>query len=120
MTILSVMDEFSQWIQSRRNALKHCLTRNLKVQAFETVHFQRNTKLIKLVYDAYELVEDNEMFVNIIYEMTKKKKYKEVSNNFEINIFPCIDASDILKYIFQHFGIISRNIVFEYFNHFSY
>lgn len=73
----TVMEEFSLWLESHRQYVDSCLTRELKYEAFLAVHMQRNYRLIKLVCATYEMAQDSEIFYDEIMKMVSKRQYKE-------------------------------------------
>lgn len=74
-----IMEQFSNWCASPSSKAAHLLTQQLKLDAFKLVTKQNAMVLIKLVFDAFKLTEEKELFMGIVMCMIDKKQYKEVS-----------------------------------------
>lgn len=74
-----VMDEYRLWVQSNKSKVYHLLTREIKISAFNIVRQQNLFSLMKLVSEIYEMPNDSDLFLDIIYYMISEKQYKEVS-----------------------------------------
>lgn len=73
-----IMDEFRRW-SSDKNHIRHLLTHELKLSAFNVVRQQSSFNVMKLVAEAYEFNKDSDIFLSIIRRMISDKDYKEVS-----------------------------------------
>lgn len=75
-----VIDEFKKWCQRVRSEIIHLLTGDVKLSAFNVVRQQNNFSMMKLVAEVYEMLEDCDIFFDIIQCMIQQKQYKEVNN----------------------------------------
>ncbi|XP_015586273.1 exonuclease mut-7 homolog [Cephus cinctus] len=75
----TVMEEFCKWISVRRDIYTECLVPDLKVVAFKLVSRQKNMQLLKVVCDAYQVVEHKELILSIVQDVVKEKKFKEAA-----------------------------------------
>ncbi|XP_012279441.1 exonuclease mut-7 homolog [Orussus abietinus] len=76
---VTVIEEFSNWLSSRKDMYKECLVLDLKLAAFMLVSKQKNMLFIKLVSDVYEFVKDKELFLPMVQKLLEKKKFKEAA-----------------------------------------
>ncbi|XP_036141081.1 uncharacterized protein LOC105833553 isoform X2 [Monomorium pharaonis] len=77
----AVIDEFSIWIEERKEGYKEFLVPDLKLAAFKLVR-QKQMKqmlLIKKMSTIYEFVEHNDIFLPMIKDMIRNKEYKEAA-----------------------------------------
>ncbi|KAL6263465.1 hypothetical protein P5V15_006256 [Pogonomyrmex californicus] len=77
----AVIEEFSNWIEDRKEGYKEFLVPDLKLATFKLVR-QKHMKqmlLIKKISTIYEFVEHKEMFLQIIKDMIREKEYKEAA-----------------------------------------
>lgn len=73
-----IMDEFKTW-SSDKSHIRHLLSHEIKLSAFNVARQQNLFSLMKLVAEAYEFNKDSDIFLNIIKHMISNKDYKEVS-----------------------------------------
>lgn len=76
-----IMDEFKVW-SSDKSQIRHLLTHDIKITAFNVVRQQNLFSVMKLVAEVYEFSKDSDIFLNIIKHMIKNKDYKEVKSVF--------------------------------------
>ncbi|KAG7189757.1 hypothetical protein KM043_017421 [Ampulex compressa] len=76
---ITVIEEFSKWLEVHRDTYKDCLGPDLKIAAFKLVNKQTNMQLVNLVSITYDFVGDNTLFLQLIEAMVKEKKYKEAA-----------------------------------------
>ncbi|XP_066592164.1 exonuclease mut-7 homolog [Prorops nasuta] len=76
---LTVLEEFSKWIDDKRDLYKEYLVPDLKIAAARIINKQKNMKLVKLVSDIYEFSEHKDTLKIILQEMIQKKEYKEAA-----------------------------------------
>ncbi|XP_029163775.1 exonuclease mut-7 homolog [Nylanderia fulva] len=77
----AVIEEFSNWIEERKEGYTEFLVPDLKLAAFKLIK-QKNMKqmlLIKKVSTIYDFVEHKDMFLQTIKEMIQEKEYKEAA-----------------------------------------
>ncbi|XP_067212530.1 exonuclease mut-7 homolog [Linepithema humile] len=77
----AVIEEFSNWIEDRKEAYKEFLVPDLKLAAFKLVR-QKHMKqmlLIKKISSVYDFVEHKDMFLQVIKDMIREKEYKEAA-----------------------------------------
>ncbi|EFN66105.1 Probable exonuclease mut-7-like protein [Camponotus floridanus] len=77
----AVIEEFSNWMEDRKEGYKEFLVPDLKLAAFKLIK-QKHMKqmlLIKKVSTIYEFVEHKDMFLQAIREMIRDKEYKEAA-----------------------------------------
>lgn len=73
-----IMEEFKVWI-SDKEQIRHLLTHEVKLSAFNVVRQQNLFSVMKMVAEIYEFNKDSDIFLNIIRRMINDKDYKEVS-----------------------------------------
>ncbi|XP_014474860.1 PREDICTED: exonuclease mut-7 homolog isoform X5 [Dinoponera quadriceps] len=74
---IDVIDEFSYWLEDRKEAYKEYLVPDLKIAAFQLLSNQK--PLIRKVSILYEFVEHKEIFSQLIQKTIQEKKYKEAA-----------------------------------------
>lgn len=77
----AVIDEFSNWIEERKEGYKEFLVPDLKLAAFKLVR-QKQMKqmlLIKKISTIYDFVEHKDIFLQTIEDMIRQKEYKEAA-----------------------------------------
>ncbi|XP_072755515.1 exonuclease mut-7 homolog [Anoplolepis gracilipes] len=77
----AVIEEFSSWIEERKEGYKEFLVPDLKLATFKLIK-QKHMKqmlLIKKVSTIYDFVEHKDMFLPAIKEMIRDKEYKEAA-----------------------------------------
>ncbi|KAJ8924964.1 hypothetical protein NQ315_001129 [Exocentrus adspersus] len=74
---LFIIEEFKLWSTASRNKIVHLLTPQLKIDAFKVVMKQNTLALTKLILEIFEMVQDGDIFLDIIKCMIDKKQYKE-------------------------------------------
>lgn len=60
------MEEFSHWIEVKKNNYEGCLTIDIKIASFRLVLKQNNLQLIKLVVQVFECLKHKEVFLQMI------------------------------------------------------
>lgn len=75
----TVIEEYAEWIKSRKEIYEQFLVLDLKLATFQLIIKQNNMEFIKMVASTYKFVEHKEEFLHIIQEMIRKKKYKEAA-----------------------------------------
>lgn len=76
-----IMDEFKIW-SSDKNQIRHLLTHDIKLSAFNVVRQQGLFSVMKLVAEIYEFNKNSDIFLNMIKHMIQNKDYKEVREVF--------------------------------------
>lgn len=82
-----IMDEFKTWASNREH-IRHLLTHDVKLSAFNVVRQQSLFSVMKLVAKVYEFNKDSDIFLSMIRRMIRDKDYKEVSvlNCLHLNV----------------------------------
>ncbi|KAG9435663.1 exonuclease mut-7 isoform X1 [Apis mellifera carnica] len=75
----TVIEEYAEWIKSRKEMYEQFLVLDLKLATFQLIIKQNNMEFIKMVASTYKFVEHKEEFLHIIQEMIQEKKYKEAA-----------------------------------------
>lgn len=73
-----IMEEFAVWSSSSISK-PHLLTQQLKIDAFKLVTKQNVLALTKLVMESFKMLEEKDLFEEIVMCMIDKKHYKEVN-----------------------------------------
>lgn len=82
----NIMENFSHWVEMQKPRISHCLTKELKYDAFNLVIKQKNHALVKLVAQVYEMVADKEIFLPSIKQLIDDSMYKEVGSYKNIKL----------------------------------
>ncbi|VEN35646.1 unnamed protein product [Callosobruchus maculatus] len=72
-----IIEEFKSWSTINANRISHLLTIELKIDVFKILLRQNSPTLTKLVVEVFRMVEDQDVFFNIIRCVNGRKKYKE-------------------------------------------
>lgn len=75
----NIMENFAHWTETQSCNIQHCLTKELKLDAFNLVTKQKNSALVKLVANVYQMASDKETFLGSIRYLIESNMYKEVS-----------------------------------------
>ncbi|EFN78697.1 Probable exonuclease mut-7-like protein [Harpegnathos saltator] len=74
---LDVIEEFSNWLEDRKEVYQDFLVPDLKIAAFKLTNNQKN--LVKKVAVVYDFMEHKDMFLQLIQGMILEQKYKEAA-----------------------------------------
>ncbi|KAL0128834.1 hypothetical protein PUN28_003900 [Cardiocondyla obscurior] len=77
----TVIDEFLNWIEPRKEAYKDFLVSDLKLATFKLIR-QKKIKqmlLLKNIFTIYDFVEHNDIFLPIINDLIRDKEFKEAA-----------------------------------------
>uniref|UniRef100_A0A1B6KKD8 3'-5' exonuclease domain-containing protein n=1 Tax=Graphocephala atropunctata TaxID=36148 RepID=A0A1B6KKD8_9HEMI len=74
---VAVIEELAAYLKNRREEYASCLTHSIKFEIFNTFTKQRNSFLIKLAFDVFELQSDKNMFIQPVQDFLKTQQYKE-------------------------------------------
>ncbi|XP_022903188.1 exonuclease mut-7 homolog [Onthophagus taurus] len=74
---MTIMEEFKIYSTVSRNRIHHLLTSEIKIAAFNVVRKQSQFGLMKLVVDIYEMLNDCDIFYDLIVQMIENKEYKD-------------------------------------------
>ncbi|XP_066909568.1 exonuclease mut-7 homolog [Halyomorpha halys] len=74
----TIIKQFASWISYRRANYKHCLTEEVKREAFQVASRQRNKTISKNIIDVYLLKDYKQLFVKSLNDNLQLHMYKEV------------------------------------------
>lgn len=74
----TIIEQFASWISYRRENYKHCLTEDVKYEAFQVASRQRNKTISKNIIDVYLLKDYKHLFVKSLHDNLQLHMYKEV------------------------------------------
>ncbi|XP_018304800.1 exonuclease mut-7 homolog isoform X2 [Mycetomoellerius zeteki] len=77
----AVIEEFSNWIEERKEGYKEFLVPDLKLAAFKLVRqkHMKQTVLIEKISVIYDFVEHKDIFLHTIEDIIQEKEYKEAA-----------------------------------------
>ncbi|XP_076386232.1 exonuclease mut-7 homolog isoform X2 [Megachile rotundata] len=75
----TVIEEYTKWLEPRRDMYEHFLELDLKLATFRLITTQNNMQFIKMVAITYDFISHNVEFLSIIQKMIDEQKYKEAA-----------------------------------------